>query len=770
MAPIPLLVRMAKAFLERKALLSAVFTSLAIFAIVALTRAPHALVRTTEMESAGIVRLRDTHELLLAVVRRQFAPGDVADLAPRVARVIHPKHDGVDVDASYLDAVRLSWVSVSKRPHDQGALAALGTATAELASKISDAAHLTYDTDVDADNFGDASAYQLPKALENAAHAAALADRPHDELGVPDRLLIGRLMAQAEVGWVGADNDVDLGLAATAGDTTVLTRERKSMSAAFTALETRLDAVADSAAPSDVAALPAEERAFEAAAPRYVSTLDTFVGNLLQRRIAAQSERIDFIIECCIFALGGSLMLVGRVSHLMLERERRALQIERDRASALENELARQRAERARVLNEAQFRTIFDGSPLGIATLDRDGMPLERNTALLALPGEFALFDATFDRDTYARLLGGTIQPRQVEREFAAADGSSRWIDLTVFPVRVDDSESVAAIAMVADVTERRLLSEQLRYEAKHDALTGLRSRGAFLDEVRAALDERHAASRGHAIMLIDLDRFKLVNDSLGHAAGDDVLVAVAKRLSDIVRPTDVLGRLHGDEFALYLGTSGEAELSAIAERAQQILRAPFVFDGQPVFIDSSIGICIAQGDVRPEDMLRNADTAMYKAKRMGRGRFVYFNGAMKEASTRWMRLASDLLLGLERGEFHVAYQPIVALDDATIQGFEALVRWDHHELGAIAPIEFIPIAEETGAIVQLGRFVLAEACRQVARWDWEHRKSRPVTMSINLSAHQLEAYLVHDLEQCLAEAGISGDRLILEITESTLL
>ncbi len=739
--------------------------------MIAFARAPYLLRSETIAERSGIVRIENAQDLLSAVIGAQSAPQSPVDLTARVARVIDPPDDGIALNPVYIDAVRGSWNAVRQHPGNGEALADLGTATAELINKLSDAAQLSYDPDIDADNFGDAASFQLPKAMENVAQAATIATHPPNRLTVADRIAIGRNMAQAEVGWDGADNDYNIGVAAATTDVTTLGRTHDATAAAFSALRARVDAIAEHPSAKDVAVLPTEYAAFESSATSFANALSEHVQDLLERRIERATARI---VITCVWggvALAIALLLVSRISRGMLERERRSLQIEKDRASALEAELARQRAERALVLNQAQFRTIFDGSPLGIATLDRDGELLERNPALFAMLDEFELFDEDFDATTYAKLLEGELRPPQFERQIVADDGSVRWLDMTVFPIRITDGDSVAAIAMIADVTERKSLSEQLRYEAKHDALTGLRSRGAFLEDVSSMLSAHGARrTRGQAVMLIDLDRFKLVNDSLGHAAGDDVLITVARRLLDVVRPSDVLARLHGDEFALFVTTSGESELAAIAERAQHTLRVPIVIQGQPVIVDSSIGICMAQPDVPADELLRNADTAMYNAKRMGRGRYVFFSGSMQEASTKWMRLASDMLLALENDEFRVAYQPIVSLEDATIQGFEALLRWDHHELGPISPVDFIPIAEETGAIAQLGHFVLAEACRQVARWDWEHRMTHRVTMSVNLSAHQLQEYIVADVEQCIAEAGITGDRLILEVTESALL
>jgi diguanylate cyclase (GGDEF)-like protein len=742
--------------------LSIVFVCLIAVAMIAFARAPYLLRSVALEERSGIVRIEDAQDLLSGVIDAQSTPRSAADLSARVARVIDPPDDHIALNPAYSNAVRGSWNAVRRHPGNTEALADLGIATAELINKDSDAAQVSYDPDIDADNFGDAAAFQLPRAMENVAQAASIANRPPNDLSVADRIAIGRSMAQAEVGWDGADNDYNIGVAAATTDVSA---------AAFSALRARLDAIAEHPSAEDVAALPAEYRAFESAASSFAVALSEHVQDLIERRIERATARIVITCVWGIVALAIALLLVARISRGMLEREQRSLQIEKNRASALEAELARQRAERALVLNEAQFRTIFDGSPLGIATLDRNGTLLERNPALFAMLDEFELFDEDFDPSTYSKLLEGELRPPQFERQLVTGDGSARWLDMTVFPIRITDGDSVAAIAMIADVTERKSLSEQLRYEAKHDALTGLRSRGAFLEDVAAILSAHGTKrTRGQAVMLIDLDRFKLVNDSLGHAAGDDVLVTIARRLLDVVRPSDVLARLHGDEFALFVTTSGESELAAIAERAQHALRVPIVIEGQPVIVDSSIGICIAQPDVPADELLRNADTAMYNAKRMGRGRYVFFSGSMQEASTKWMRLASDMLLALENDEFRVAYQPIVSLEDSTIQGFEALLRWDHHELGPISPVDFIPIAEETGAIAQLGHFVLAEACRQVARWDWEHRKTHRVTMSVNLSAHQLHEYIVADVEQCIAEAGITGDRLILEITESALL
>jgi len=322
------------------------------------------------------------------------------------------------------------------------------------------------------------------------------------------------------------------------------------------------------------------------------------------------------------------------------------------------------------------------------------------------------------------------------------------------------------------DVTEHKALEQQLTHQAFHDPLTGLANRKLFRRRVALAL-----AREGHdpacvAVLFLDLDNFKTVNDSLGHAAGDRLLVAVAARLLNATRGCDTVARLGGDEFAILLeNVRDDADAVRVAERVTAAMRAPFDLEGKEVFAGTSIGIARGDEVKSAEVLLRNADVAMYTAKTAGKGRYALFASEMHTVVVERLELEADLRRGVERREFAVHYQPIVVLETGRIAGVEALVRWNHPKRGLVAPADFIPLAEETGLIVPIGRWVLREACQQGQQWQPQPAGASggsPLTITVNISGRQLQhAGLVEEVASALADSGLDPHRLVLEITES---
>jgi diguanylate cyclase (GGDEF)-like protein len=324
------------------------------------------------------------------------------------------------------------------------------------------------------------------------------------------------------------------------------------------------------------------------------------------------------------------------------------------------------------------------------------------------------------------------------------------------------------------EVAERKQIEEQLLHNAFHDGLTGLANRALFIDHLKLALGraERHEAYR-FAVLFLDLDRFKSVNDSLGHTVGDQLLVAIARRLETIVRPGDTVSRLGGDEFTVLLDDLKDAdEAEAVAERLQRELAMPFNLGGHEVFVTVSIGVAVSgDGYPRPEDILQDADTAMYRAKRLGKARHEVFEQGMRAHAADVLGLERDLRQAIERRELFLEYQPIVSLGTGVLRGFEALVRWRHPERGVIPPLKFIPIAEETGQIIPLGIWVLEEACRQMRRWQDVSPAGEPLTMSVNLSGKQfMQSDLLEQIQGVLRETGLDPRSLKLEITETVVM
>jgi diguanylate cyclase (GGDEF)-like protein len=309
--------------------------------------------------------------------------------------------------------------------------------------------------------------------------------------------------------------------------------------------------------------------------------------------------------------------------------------------------------------------------------------------------------------------------------------------------------------------------------QAFHDALTGLPNRALFLDRLEHALAR---ARRGHAalaVLFVDLDRFKLINDTLGHGAGDELLVQAGQRLRATVREADTAARFGGDEFAILLEDDTHTrDATQVAQRVIDALQAPFEVGGREVFVSASVGIATSRaGQEDAAELLRNADVAMYRAKQEGSGGYHIFEPGMRVALLERLELEADLQRAVEQREFTVVYQPIVSLERSGVSGFEALVRWSHPTRGLVSPAEFIPLAEETGLILPIGRFVLHEACRQAARWQREYPADPPRTVSVNLSARQLrQAGLVEEVAEALAASRLDPGCLVLEITESLLI
>ncbi|HLL71286.1 MAG TPA: EAL domain-containing protein [Pyrinomonadaceae bacterium] len=327
---------------------------------------------------------------------------------------------------------------------------------------------------------------------------------------------------------------------------------------------------------------------------------------------------------------------------------------------------------------------------------------------------------------------------------------------------------------LTREVAERKQIEKQLLHNAFHDGLTGLANRALFIDHLHLALGhaQRHETHQ-FAVLFLDLDRFKTVNDSLGHMAGDKLLVEIARRLERVMRPGDTVARLGGDEFAVLLDDLGEAaEAETVAKRLQRELALPCDLGGHEVVTTVSIGIALSSSEYhRPEDLLRDADTAMYRAKKLGKARHEVFEHAMHASAMDLLGLERDLRWAVERGELFLQYQPIVSLDTGELRGFEALVRWRHPKRGVIPPAKFIPIAEETGLIIPIGKWVLGEACRQMRQWQLLSPAHAHLPMNVNLSGRQfMQPNLPDQIAEVLRETGLDARCLKLEITESVVM
>ncbi|MEA2525692.1 MAG: hypothetical protein QOF73_2919 [Thermomicrobiales bacterium] len=357
---------------------------------------------------------------------------------------------------------------------------------------------------------------------------------------------------------------------------------------------------------------------------------------------------------------------------------------------------------------------------------------------------------------------------RMLEYRVRHGDGSWREAEATATNL-LNDASVHGLVINLRDITERKQAEEQLAYQAFHDTLTGLANRALFMDRLQIALARSARREEETAVLFLDVDRFKVVNDSRGHDAGDRLLVAVAQRLALALRDGDTAARLGGDEFTVLLEDLRDAgEAIKVAERIAAELARPFTVDGREVFVTASIGITVSRpGHHQPLDLLREADIAMYQAKGQGKAGYALFDTAMGAAALRRLELETDLRHAIDRGEFEVHYQPTIELESGRLASMEALVRWRHPVRGLVAPVEFIPLSEETGLIIALGRWVLGEACRQAVSWRDRYGDRAP-SVSVNLSARQVQhPEIVEEVAAVLTQTGLAPSALTLEITET---
>lgn len=358
-----------------------------------------------------------------------------------------------------------------------------------------------------------------------------------------------------------------------------------------------------------------------------------------------------------------------------------------------------------------------------------------------------------------------------IEWRMQHRDGS--WLHIeTVGNNLIDDPNVGQMVLNSRDITERKTLEEQLAHQAFHDPLTDLANRALLKDRVERALRERKRSEQPFAILFCDLDNFKNVNDSLGHQVGDELLIGVAERLRACVRPADTVSRLGGDEFAILLeDATSVSNAVVVADRIIESLQEPFTLQGKHAFIDTSIGIAMSDPREGADELLRNADIAMYMAKGGGRGRYAIFESSMHADALKRLELESDMRRALEHDELEVHYQPIVELKSGRIEAVEALLRWRHPKLGLLPPSEFIGLAEESGMINAMGRWVLEEATCQVREWQLQNEDDEPLQLSVNISGRQLdEPTLITDVETAIKKSGLDAKTLILEITESVMM
>ncbi len=618
------------------------------------------------------------------------------------------------------------------------------------------------------------------------------------------QVMLGRIEAATNRQRVLESNALELGLVAEGRANATLERELARLPAEIDRLGIEVGE-----ALSKLRALTpdgAETEALHEAAHRYDSTLDAQVLLLAGRRFdesyGYHRSRVDHAYQALGNALGeqdarfvaltedagriadfGTLGILGFALILLA-----FLQFDRARRSAALVEAQRAVLEES----EARFRSLVQNSGDVICIID------ERCRALYASPAVAEVFglnaeevrgDYLLDlvhpdeRTTVQDALAGVAgSPRgmSVKLECRVRHRSGAFKDLEVAATNLLDDPNVSGIVLNArDISQRKLaerdneaLQEQLAHQAFHDPLTGLANRALLRERLQHALARVARSREPLAVMFIDLDEFKAVNDSMGHDAGDELLKAVAARLRESVRPADTIARLGGDEFAILLeGMLSASEGPRVAERIIRTFTTPFELDGHPVSIGASIGLALKDGKEGTEELLGNADVAMYAAKARGRGCYEVYRPELRLARTARIRQELDLQTAVARGEFVVQYQPIVDMATGRLSGAEALLRWSHPVKGLVPPSDFVELAEETGLIVPLGRWILQRACRDGAAWKAAHPAAADMKVSVNLSVRQFqEPDLVQQVAEALAVAGFPAPSLVLEITESVFL
>jgi diguanylate cyclase (GGDEF)-like protein/PAS domain S-box-containing protein len=464
------------------------------------------------------------------------------------------------------------------------------------------------------------------------------------------------------------------------------------------------------------------------------------------------------------------------------DEDRRVIRYE----GAFEDITDRRLAQDALQASEERFRALVQNASDMISILDPDGSVLYASPShqrLLGHPpeelvgGNFLDFVHYEDRPLVANALGCLVDlPHEnLTIEYRCQHRNGTWLTIESTASNLLVHPSVLGLVLNShDITDRKRAEERLLHDALHDELTGLPNRALFMDRLWQAVERsRREPDRLMAVLFLDVDQFKIVNDSLGHLVGDELLIQIARALSSALRPMDTIARIGGDEFAILLERGHEVEDAAsVAERIHERLAAPINLGGHEVFITASIGIAICTPDYeKPEDLLRDADTAMYRAKSSGRACHVVFHRGMHHFVMARLQLESDLRRAIERGQIEVHYQPFVDLGTGTVTGVEALMRWVHPKRGLILPDDFLTVAEETGLILPLGRYVLTQACQRVRHLQTKYPEHRELRVSVNLSNKQFFQSDLHEqIAEALAISGLEPEYLGLEITEGVII
>ena len=719
---------------------------------------------------AAAVRARA--QARLDVLRRDFASGSAA--------MFRMQAQWLKIDRAWEQAR-----SLHGGPDALAKMSPTMSAIGELLAMLGDRSGLNYDPSVVAQNLADVYMQETPFAMSGTRRLesiGAMAMQRHG-LGLSERLdAAGNLMSLRE-GFdlsrdqiPGAVANLDrLAPSGRAQWDTLPQLAQRMASAGDGFLDLVVHRVMLQPSPTISAADLHQSAARATGAIMAVYTLS---GRMLDASLTArgriQSERNRYLYLAFVL---GAILLVGimiSIAQLIARRDRALLRDALREAARLQAELARQEAEEALRLTEAQFRTVFDGAAIGIAVVDRAGNLLDANDVFRTMFGDSIVTAMDGHADEFELLWSGDRETFEYEQQARSASGQEVWTDATISIVNDENKHPRFAICMFRDKTALKHSERRIQHSKTHDALTGLPNRALFEDRLRGRFAEAGALLDSFfAVLFVDLEHFKEINESLGHAAGDVVLTQIAGRLRSAVDPRDLVARLGGDEFAVLLASLSDIiHVESVARRVLNALSKSIQIGSRSVFITASIGIAVGSSSYeRAEDVTRDAEIAMQHAKSSGGARFAVFDSTMHERAKKRLLLLSDLRLALERHEFRLLYQPIVSLHDGSPLACEALIRWDHPTEGVIGPSEFIPLAEQTGLAQAIGRFVLQTASEQVAAWKRNRAGRLNFGMHVNVSASEISH---PDFERTLAQIvehhGLDPSDFTLEITESVVL
>jgi len=481
----------------------------------------------------------------------------------------------------------------------------------------------------------------------------------------------------------------------------------------------------------------------------------------------------------------GIILLISTFTQILLNNIKKAQESLKEVNSTLEKKVKKRTT--ALKKSEAKYRTIFENTGAAIVIIEEDMKISLANSVFINLSGyekdeiEDRMLMTTFiDVKGRRKLFAGKSDSgEKTDFPFIIKNFECKFIDKNknnkdIFITFAKISGTGKNVVSIADISELKEAERQIYHQAFHDSLTNLPNRALFMEHLIMAIKRgKRRKNYFFAVIYLDIDRFKLVNDSLGHNIGDKLLVEFAKRIQDLLRDIDTLARFGGDEFVILLeDIEDENYALEITKRLQKSLKSPFEIKGNDIYAPASFGIVLNTRIYdNPEIIIRDADAAMYYAKEKGRSQFKIFDNTLHEKALSLLQIETDLRKAMANKELDLYYQPIVSLDNISIIGFEALIRWNHPSQGLVYPDSFIPVAEETGLIIPIGRWVLKKACMDLRRWDEQVKSELPLFMSVNISSKQfLRLSLIDDIKEILDETGLPPDQLKLEITETALM